>query len=244
MPAKCFQIGDLVHCRHGMGYIMGLQHMRTITGYKNTTRGYQTIREEQSTSQEWYLIGISPCDEPGKPTGEITHVVYDTAPTLFADATTETIGYVQNVALSIMKQDTDLQKDCRLKYGDMVYHTYYGEGIVISGGYHRPERNSDDIYHHVYYFSKNIFDYDCEQKPETNWNLQFWRNASRETKQLANDILFEYYLTPIYNASADAPVAEIINLKTEQLREQLDDIFRETDYWVDKNGVRHYHLPF
>lgn len=244
MPTKCFQIGDLVHCRHGMGYIMGLQHMRTITGQKTTKHGYKTIVEDQSTSQAWYLIGISPCDEPGKPTGKITHVVYDTEPTLFAKADANTIKSVQTIALSTMQERTELWQQAELNYGDMIYHTYYGEGIVISGGYHRPERNANDIYHHVYYFSKNIFDYDCAQKPGTNWNLQKWRNADSKTKQLASKILLEYFLTPIFDTASDAPIAEIINLRTEHLCEQLDEIFSETDYWVDKKGIRHYHLPF
>ena len=193
MPKPCFHIGDFVWCRHGFGYIMGMQHIRNY-------------------NMAWYMIGISV--HPNiTPDAGITHVVYDTEPTRFKTVTEHSLSLVQDHALQFVKPVTDLNKyEWQLHVGDIVRNKTYGHGIILTGGYIRPERKGSTVYYHVYYFESDVFDYDCltNNKNGIN-NMILCDNHTPESRNLARRIIQECYLEPIFSADKNHEISHFIS---------------------------------
>lgn len=237
MPNKCFRIGDLVHCRYGFGYIIGLQHVRQYHGMRRMLSNYTHEDQHKSATLTWHMIGIVDRELDGTITSGLKYLVYDTAPTLFEPATQASISKIQSDILPFMNG----KRYNSFMPGDIVYHHDYHYGIIISGGHIRPERMSNLLYYHVYYFSTETFDYDCdaaETKSSIN-NMQLWYPATACTKHIANAILQECYLMPIFTATADMPVSEFV-IPTNIDMDILTDISENTCQ-TDRYGRQ---LPF
>lgn len=222
MPAKCFHIGDLVHCRKGLGYIMGLQHQRYIGNPDNI-------------HLSWYCIGIAQHEGPDKRTSDIQYLTYDTEPTLMRPSTPDTIRAVQTQAAKLMSPHTshiDENPLRRLHPGDLIKNPYYGNGIILSDPYIRQDWDSKHLAYHVYYFDKNIFDFDCANNGDNSLNLHLWRQGDNATRKIANQIIFDCYLSPIYSVNPNEPIAEFSkpqNLYIEYLQDKITLTERELD---------------
>lgn len=238
MPNTCFHIGDFVWCRHGFGYIMGLQHVRTYAGSHQIIKNHKHMVIDDTTHVPWYMIGVAP-NSKFDPTSEITHVVYDTNPTLFETAPPQGLSFVQSKALDFMQTDTGLNHKShhrRFYPGDLVKHDMYGAGIILSGGYRRPERNDGQVYHHVYYLNTGIFDYDCAaDNYQSINNIKLWNPADNHSRYIANQIVRDCYLMPIFSAEMHNPIAELVSTNHIDFTAIQKKFNR--DYPIDRYGL-------